>query len=56
MFVQDYANILVKLIAIFSVINRVPATTHAHNRFLMLRSCAYLNSLGKFDFCSENGL
>ena len=29
----DYTNALVKVIAIFGVINRVPATTHAHNVF-----------------------
>jgi len=30
-FVLDYANVLVKVVAIFGVINRVPATTPAHN-------------------------
>ena len=29
----DYANVLVKVVAIFDVINRVPATTPAHNVF-----------------------
>jgi len=29
----DYANVLVKVVAIFGVINRVPATTPAHNVF-----------------------
>ena len=33
MFVPDYANVLVKVVAIFGVINRVPATTPAHNVF-----------------------
>jgi len=28
--VPDYANVLVKVVAIFGVINRVPATTPAH--------------------------
>jgi len=31
--VSDYANILMKMVAIFGVINRVPATTHARNVF-----------------------
>jgi len=31
--VPDYANVLVKVVAIFGVINRVPATTPAHNVF-----------------------
>jgi len=31
--VPDYANVLVKVIAIFGVINRVPATAPAHNVF-----------------------
>jgi len=31
--VSDYANVLVKVVAIFGVINRVPATTPAHNVF-----------------------
>ena len=53
---QDYANILVKVIAIFGVMNRVPATIQAHNVFYVLRSCAYLNFLSKFDFRTENGL
>jgi len=31
----DYANVLVKVVAIFGVINRVPAaTTPAHNIFV----------------------
>jgi len=30
MFVPDYANALVKVVAIFGVINCVPATTPAH--------------------------
>ena len=29
----DYANVLVKVVVIFGVINRVPATTPAHNVF-----------------------
>ena len=33
MFVPDYTNVLVKVVAIFNVINRVPATTPAHNAF-----------------------
>jgi len=32
--VPDYANVLVKVVAIFGVINRVPATTPAHNVFV----------------------
>jgi len=32
-FVPDYANVLVKVVAIFGVVNRVPATTPAHNVF-----------------------
>jgi len=31
--VLDYANVLFKVVAIFGVINRVPATTPAHNVF-----------------------
>jgi len=31
--VSDYANGLVKVVVFFSVINRVPATTPAHNVF-----------------------
>jgi len=31
--VSDYANVVVKVVAIFGVINRVPATTPAHNVF-----------------------
>jgi len=31
--VQDYANVLVKVVAIFDVINRAPATTPAHKVF-----------------------
>ena len=33
MFVPDYANVLFKVVAIFGVINRVPAITPAHNVF-----------------------
>jgi len=33
MFVPDYTNVLFKMVAIFGVINRVPATTPAHNGF-----------------------
>jgi len=33
MFVPDYANVLVKVVAIFGVINRVSATTPAHKFF-----------------------
>jgi len=33
MFVPDHANVLVKVFAIFGVINRIPATTPAHNVF-----------------------
>jgi len=29
--VPDYANVLVKVVAIFGVINRAPATTPAHD-------------------------
>jgi len=29
----DYANVLVKVVAIFGLINRVPATTPVHNDF-----------------------
>ena len=50
----DYANVLVKVVAIFGVINRVPATTPAHNVFL-LRSCAYLNSPNKLAFGPKSG-
>jgi len=45
--VPDYANVLVNVVAIFGVINRAPAITPAHNFFLLLHSCAYLNSSGK---------
>jgi len=31
--VPDYANVLVKVVAIFGVIKHVPATTPAHNVF-----------------------
>jgi len=31
--VPDYANVLVKVVAVFGVINHVPATTPAHNVF-----------------------
>jgi len=31
--VPDYANVLVKVVAVFGLINRVPATTPAHNVF-----------------------
>jgi len=31
--VPDYANVVVKVVAIFGVINRVPATTPAHDAF-----------------------
>jgi len=41
---------MVQVVAIFGVINRVPATTPAHNVCLLLHSCAYLNSLRKFGF------
>jgi len=34
MFVPDYADVLVKMVVIFGVINRVPATTPAHNFFV----------------------
>jgi len=47
--VPDYANVFVKVVAMFGVINRVTSTKPAHNVFL-LRSCAYHNSLDKFDF------
>jgi len=30
--VPDYANVLVKVVAIFGVIKRVPATTPAHTQ------------------------
>jgi len=33
MFVPDDANVLVKVVAIFGVINRIPATAPAHNAF-----------------------
>jgi len=33
MFVPDYTNALVMVVAIFGVINRVPVTTPAHNVF-----------------------
>jgi len=33
MFLPDYVNVLVKVVAIFGVINRVPATTSTHNVF-----------------------
>jgi len=33
MFVSDHANVLVKVFVIFGVINRIPATTPAHNVF-----------------------
>ena len=29
----DYANVLVKVVAVFGLINRVPAATPAHNVF-----------------------
>jgi len=31
--VPDYANVLVKVVAVFGAINRVPATTPAHDVF-----------------------
>jgi len=47
--VLDYANVLVKLVAILSMIK--PCTC-SYNRTLLLipNSCAYLDSLGKFGF------
>jgi len=48
--VPDYANVLVKVVVVLGVINRVPAAIPEHNVFLLLRSCAYLNSVGKFGF------
>jgi len=50
MFVPDYANVLVKVIAIFGVIYRVPATTPAHNVFCYSAVALIFNSLGKFGF------
>jgi len=32
--VPDYANVLVKVVAIFGVINRVPSTKPTHNVFV----------------------
>jgi len=37
MFVPDDANVLVKVFAIFDVINRMPATTPAHNFLVTLQ-------------------
>ena len=42
----DHANVLVKVVVILGVIKRVPATISAKQRFLLLCSCAYRNSLG----------
>jgi len=36
--------------AILGVINGVPADVPVHYVFLISRSCAYLDSLGKFGF------
>jgi len=47
--VPDYANVLVKVDAIFGVIKRVPSTKPAHNVFL-LRSLAFPDSFDKFGF------
>ena len=45
MFVPHYPNVLVQVVAILAVINSGPATTSAHDVFLLLRSCAYLHIL-----------
>jgi len=50
MFVPDYANVLVKVVAIFGAINPVCLQLNLHTTFFLLRSCAHLNSLGKFGF------
>jgi len=46
--VPDYANVLVKMVAIFGVINRVPATTPAHKVFCYSAVAHVWTPFGKF--------
>ena len=49
----DDANVLAKVVVVFGVINRVPAT--CTQRLLLLRSCAYLNSLDNLAYRPKLG-
>jgi len=55
MFVPDYANVLVKVFAFVGVINRVPATTPAHNVFCYSAVAHILTPSVKLAFGSESG-
>ena len=49
-------NSLVKVVAILGVIKPCPCSYTRMLRFLILRTCAYLDSLGKFSFRAWIGL
>jgi len=55
MFVPDYANALFKVVAIFGVINRVPAITPAHNLLSYSAVAPILTPLVNLAFRSKSG-
>jgi len=54
--VADYANVLVKVVAIFGVINRVSATTSAHNIFCYSTVAHILSPSANLAFRPKSGL
>ena len=54
-FVPDYANVLVKMVAYFSVISHVLATTPAHNAFCYSAVAHILTPSVKFAFRLKSG-
>jgi len=55
MFVPDFVNDLVKVVAIFGVINRVRATTPAHNGFYYPAVAHILTSSVNLAFRPKSG-
>jgi len=53
--VPDYASVLLKVVAIFGVINRVPATTPAHNVFCYSAVAHILTSSVNLAFRPKSG-
>ena len=51
----DYANVLVKVVVILGVINRVPATTPAHNVFCYSAVAHIVTPLVNLAFKSKSG-
>jgi len=54
--VPDFANVLVKVVAIFGVISRVLATTPAHNIFSYSAVAHILTPSANCSFRPESGL